>query len=147
MIKIRKLRKQDIDAASAIVTRNYSPAYGRLARAEVAAMFDLSAVSRPTYYAAIEGNRLLGFAGYVVSWMDYEVANIFWVNVDPDHQKRGIGKLLINTLIAKAQKDKAINLVLLTTKTPAYYRKHFGFRTISKFGPNQDHLMELKVDR
>jgi ribosomal protein S18 acetylase RimI-like enzyme len=147
MAHIRKLRRDDIAAACAIVAKNYSPHYAALARRELEAMFTGSSVVRPTYFAVVEKGRLLGFAGYIVSWMDYSVGNVFWVNVDPAFQRRGIGKMLLEKIIAHARTNPDMDVLLLTAKIPEYYRRNFGFRTLSQFGETQDHLMELQLAR
>jgi len=58
------------------------------------------------------------------SWMDYNIYNIFWVNVSPIHQGKGIGTALIEKII-KIIKRKKAKIILLTTSKPKFYSKKF----------------------
>lgn len=146
---IRFLRKSEIEKAASIVRKNYSPKYGRLASRELRTMFGKGAI-KPTYFAAIsdQGSKLIGFVGYTQSWMDYGVYEIFWVNVSPQYQHRGVGKQLVNTAIAAIKREKGSREILLsanfTEGLPKYYQKHFGFKTIRVFGDGY-HLMALTI--
>ncbi|MFA6158453.1 MAG: GNAT family N-acetyltransferase [Candidatus Paceibacterota bacterium] len=147
-MNIRLLTKRDVAAAAAIVGRNYSKEYEKSSTLEIQSMFGDSAVS-PVYYGAEEGGQLVGFAGYIQSWMDYYIYQIFWVNVLPEFQGRGIGKKLVATLIDEIRKDKKAALIQITV-TPEnidFYKKHFDFKIIEPFGEPTEYLMSLNLGK
>jgi N-acetylglutamate synthase-like GNAT family acetyltransferase len=145
-MKIRLLQKKDIDQAAAIVGKNYSKKYGKSAMQEIAEMFSKAPI-RPVYWVAEEKDKILGFAGYMQSWMDYNIYQIFWVNVLPDMQKQGIGKKLVSKTISEIRKKKNANLILLTANSPIYYKKHFGFKSVQKFSKGSYDLMLLNIEK
>ncbi len=49
----------------------------------------------------------------------------------------------IADVLARLRKDKSGQIVLLTTTSPAYYRKHFKFISLRSFGPKKSRLMAL----
>jgi ribosomal protein S18 acetylase RimI-like enzyme len=149
-MKLRLLEKKDIRACAAIVGVNYSKEYEISSEAELESMFSNAAVT-PIYWVAEEKKEIVGFAGYIQSWMDYNVYQIFWVNVSPTYQRKGIGKKLVAKIISEIKKNKKAYLIQLTA-TPSnakYYRQHFGFKSRDKIGsagPNQYHVMSLHVN-
>lgn len=139
-MKIRLIKKREINSVSEIVGLNYSKENERRSRHEIATMFKNCAV-KPEYLIAEVDDKIVGFAGYSQSWMDYHVYEIFWVNVHPKYQNRGIGTALVKKIIQiiknKKGKDKAY-FILLTTCSPKFYDK-LGFKTLIKF--KKDYLM------
>lgn len=142
-MRIRTLKPKDIAAASKIVGQNYCRAYELSSAKEMEAMFKNYAV-KPKYIVAEEKGKIIGLAGYIQSWMDYDIYNIFWVNVLPSHQSRGIGSALIKKVIAliKSKKPKTI---LITTSKPGFYAKKFKFKTLAKFKSDKHDLMFLRL--
>lgn len=149
-MRIRLLRQKDISAATKIVTQNYSHRYGRIAEGELNAMFRNN-VGSPSYVVAEERGKIIGFAGFVQSWMDFHVYHIFWVNVDPQYQNRGIGTALVKRSIQEIKRkrgeDKKAAMILITTTSPAYYKKRFGFKTLTKLHRKKYHLMTLSLEK
>ena len=120
---IRQLQKKDIVAASKIVGLNYSKKDEILSKIELEAMFEKYTYA-PKYIVAEENKKIVGFAGYIMSWMDYHVYNIFWVNVAPKHQGKGIGIKLVKRAILEIQKNKGYkvaNMIIITTNKPKFY--------------------------
>lgn len=148
-MRIRPLRKNEVTDAALIVGKNYSRQYELLARKELGDMFTRGG-PRPVYFVAKEYGLIVGFAGYIQSWMDYSIYQIFWVNVHPAHQGEGVGKALMMRLIREVRKKKNAHLILLTADEqkglPSYYSKNFGFNTLKKFGSHY-HLMSLSLER
>jgi ribosomal protein S18 acetylase RimI-like enzyme len=150
MAIIRLLRQEDIAAAAQIVQANYTERYAELATLEMKEMFGPSPI-RPTYVVAEEDGRVVGFAGFMISWMDYHVATIFWVNVARSVQRRGVGKKLVRKILqmlrAGQEKEGPVHLVLLTASSSlhTYCTRNFGFQTIQIFGPKHYRLMSLRL--
>lgn len=148
-MKIRLLREKDIENAAKIVRLNYSRKYEKSATLELKEMFGNSVI-KPKYFIAEDRGEILGFAGFIQSWMDYDVYQIFWVNVLPKQQGKGIGKSLVEKIINEIKKKKDAAMILLTAdsdvKNNEYYKNNFGFKTIQLFEDNKtSHLMSLPL--
>lgn len=127
-MKIRPLKKADIASAAAIIGKNYSKRDEKYATRELEAMFD-RAVGAPIYYVAEEKGKIIGLAGYIQSWMDYSIYQIFWVNVALEHQKSGVGSALIDRVIQAIKTKKDARYILLSSKLTEYYSR-WGFTAI-----------------
>ena len=144
------MRKNEAEQASKIVGLNYSHKYKISSKKEIFAMFTDSAIP-PKYIVAEENGKVIGFAGYTQSWMDYSVYNIFWVNVTPEYQGRGIGTKLmaetINRIKSINDKENPPMLILITAteKNTIFYKKKFGFKKMFKFKKNDYYLMGLDI--
>lgn len=142
---LRKIKRQDIPHASKIVELNYSKKWKRHVTNEIRETFG-NCVLKPEYVVAEDKGKIIGFAGYSQSWINYHIYNIFWVNVDIKYQRRGVGKLLIKNILkrlkSKTGENKA-NMILLTAKSPEYYKK-FGFKILNEF-KEKDYLMALNL--
>jgi hypothetical protein len=77
-MRIRPIRKNEAGVASRIVGINYSSKYQRLSKLEIEAMFK-NYTGAPRYLVAEDGGKIVGFAGHIQSWMDYNIYQIFWV--------------------------------------------------------------------
>ena len=143
---IRPLEKRDITQVGAIVRKNYSAKYERLAIPELREMFRTGPL-KPRYVVAEEKGKIFGVAGYIQSWMNYNVFQIFWVNVTPERQRQGIGKKLISRAIQQVKKNRQARLILLTTLFPRYYQKHWGFQKIAIFSKKKDNLLTLSLEK
>ncbi len=141
-MKLRRLTKADILKASGIVKANYSEFYGKKSKAEMADAFGKGAI-RPRYLVAEEKGKIIGLTGYMQSWIDYNAYEIFWVNVSPKHQGKGIGTMLVKGAIAEIKKRKGAKFVMLTAARPSFY-KRFNFKTVLKYG-KKGNLMALKL--
>lgn len=144
-MKIRTIKPGDIEKASKIVGQNYSKKFERMSFMEMEAMFK-NYVVRPQYVVAEEKGEIVGLAGYIQSWMDYNIYNIFWVNVSPAHQGNGIGSALVKKIIDIIKKKDA-EMIMLTTSKPKFYSEKFKFKTLSKFKSDKYDLMSLKLKK
>lgn len=145
-MNIRFLQESDIPQASAIVGKNYNKPYEEMSAAEMQEMFG-SATIKPKYMVVEEDDTIVACAGFMQSWMDYNIWNIFWVNVDPDRQRCGIGKQLVQRVIDEIKEDMGgVCLILLTTDSPSYYADHFGFVTLQSFLSGAYQLMSLSLE-
>lgn len=145
MIKIRFLTKKDIPQAAAIVGKNYSKEYQKFATLELKDMFGKQQF-KPFYFVAEKNKKIVGFAGYTQSAMDYNIYEIFWVNVSPERQKQGIGQKLVSRVISEIKNKKDAKLILLSANIPnsRYYKQKFGFKILQPFG-KEYHLMAYKL--
>jgi N-acetylglutamate synthase-like GNAT family acetyltransferase len=142
---IRLMRAEDIPHAALLIGKNYSEEWERRAVPELNEMFG-TGVIKPTYYICEDKDKIIGLAGFIQSWMDYNIFQIFWVNVDPERQRAGIGKELVWTLIEEIKKSEEAALIQLTTDSPHYYSAHFGFKVVDDFVRGTYQLMTLSVE-
>jgi N-acetylglutamate synthase-like GNAT family acetyltransferase len=144
---IRPLKEEDIDSCSKIVGENYSGKYANNSILEMGEMFG-EALIKPEYVVAEENNKIIGFGGYIQSFMDYHVYQIFWINVIPENQGNGIGTNLVQTIIKKIkninEKDKKPLVIQLTTTKPRFYEERFKFKIVSELKEGS-YLMVLNV--
>jgi ribosomal-protein-alanine N-acetyltransferase len=88
--------------------------------------------SASTYFVAVEGDEIIGYAGY---WLILEEAHVTTIGVDPRHQRRGFGDLLMLELIEHAAHHGAkwITLEVRITNYGAQkmYEK-FGFTSLGR---------------
>ena len=65
--------------------------------------------SASSYFVALQGNTIIGYAGY---WLILEEAHITTIGVEPRFQRRGFGELLLMALIDHAGRAEAKWLTL-----------------------------------
>lgn len=106
-------------------------------------------VSGYTFLAAQEGKKTLGFVCFGPHALTEGAYDIYWIAVDPAHQNRGIGGLLIEAVEREVTLLKGSLLILETSSTPPYqpardfYARHnFTLEaTVHDFYALDDHLM------
>lgn len=81
-----------------------------------------------SYVAALDGAELVGFAGLGLAGPE---ASVHTIEVHPEHQRRGIGTMLLRSLLQKAE-DSGVATILLEVSTDnaaalRLYERH-GFR-------------------
>lgn len=147
-MKIRLLTKNDLKSASRIIGINYSKQDEKLAFSELSDMFKDSSI-RPTYYVAEDKSKVVGVAGYTQSLIDNSIYQIFWVNVVPEKQNQGIGKLLVSRIISKIKKKNASMILLtadVTKQNQVYYKENFGFKSLGRYDNKKYDLMSLSLE-
>lgn len=84
------------------------------------------------YFVAEEAGSILGYAGY---WLILEEAHITAIAVSPEHQRRGLGELMLQELIMHAAKAGAkwVTLEVRASNTAAQqlYEK-YGFTSLGR---------------
>ena len=144
-MKIRMIKKREIEDAIKIIHQNYPEIDKEKPKKEIMEMFG-KALIKPVYLVAEENKKILGIAGYIQSFQDYNIYEIFWVNVAKEKQGNGIGTKLVKSVIKRIRgikgELKKAELIELTTTKPQFYEKKFGFKLLSTFG-NKEYLMGL----
>lgn len=85
-----------------------------------------------SYYVAIEGERIVGYAGF---WLILDEAHITTIAVHPTQQRRHLGELLLNHLIAAAFEKEAKWLTLEVRVSNLGAQKlyeKYGFTTLGR---------------
>ena len=97
-MKIRKATLKDIQQMLKVIGLN-SPKYPKtLAKKEIKEMFSGS-LHKPTYLIIEDNREIVAFGGFIRSWVDDMIFNIFWVNTNPQYKNKGFGTKLIEGLI------------------------------------------------
>ena len=147
-MKIRRIRKVDIPDVTKIIARNYSQKSASNAREEISGTFSRDPY-RPRFIVCEKEGRIRGFGGYSQSRINYHIYEIFWLNVDPQYQNRGMGTKMMRELISQIKSKKgeysAASIILLTSTNPNYFSKRFGFKTLQKSRGEKGHLMSLTL--
>ena len=147
-MKVRYLRKNEIDKAVKIIEENNSKKYSLLAKKHLLAMFE-NKMYKPKFMVAEEKDEILGFAGYIMSSLSFRTYEMMWVNVSKRYQRSGIETKLISKVIAEIEsiryKGEKPSNILLSTLKPDYFRR-FGFKNILKFKKNKN-IMALDLAR
>ena len=144
-MRFRKAKKGDISKMFEILKIN-SPKYPKkLAFQELNEMFSKSLL-KPTYIVAEDKKEILAFGGFISSWIDNMVFNIFWVNTNPKYKSQGVGSKLMKDLIDRIKKTKNIKakMILISTKIPNFYKK-FGFKKVTSKYDGDYILMSLNL--
>jgi ribosomal protein S18 acetylase RimI-like enzyme len=100
---------------------------------------------------AEDEGKIVGFAGFIQSWMDYYIYQIPWVNVAPDRQRQGIGKKLVTKVINEIKEKPHADLILLTAEKSKglieYYKKHFKFKVLQNFNKKREYVMVRSLEK
>jgi GNAT superfamily N-acetyltransferase len=97
----------------------------------------LADASRARIYVARDGARIIAMAALHFTTSTAEGGKVAWFEdciVQPEHRRKGLGKTLLEYVIAQAQAEGALRVMLLTdgdnASAQALYRKS-GFRDSS----------------
>ena len=122
---VRKLQKEEIAGIRHIADVNDYP--GDELIKDMEDMFSDSN-EKPTFLVAVLEGRVVGFIGYRSTWMDFGSFSIFWVMVQLDLQRKGIGKKMMHWTLEKIRSEPDAKHVMLSTSKPRYYMQ-FDFQT------------------
>ncbi|MBT4373450.1 GNAT family N-acetyltransferase [archaeon] len=142
---MKKATKKDLLKMLEIIKTN-NPKYPKqLVHKELKEMFSESLL-RPTYFVAENKKEIVALGGFISSWVDNAVFNIFWMNTNSKYQKQGIGTKLMKELInqIKKQKKPKSKIILISTEIPKFYKK-FGFKKINSRYDGNYLLMEKRL--
>ena len=144
-MKIRKATKKDLKEMFEIIKLN-SPNYQKnLAENEIKEMFS-KALIKPIYFVVEDNGKIVAFNGFIHSWVDNMVVDLFWVNTHPDYKGKGIQGKLINHVIKNIKKIKKpkVRMIIISTKIPSFFKK-FGFKIITDKYDRDYVLMGMKL--
>ena len=145
-MRFRKAKKEDISKMFEILKINNPKYPKKLAFQELNEMFSKSLI-KPTYIVVEDKKEILAFGGFIPSWVDNMVFNIFWVNTNPKYKNQGVGSRLMEDLINRIKKIKNIKakMILISTKIPSFYKK-FGFKKITSKYDKDYIIMSLNLN-
>jgi [ribosomal protein S18]-alanine N-acetyltransferase len=121
-MELRRLQLTDLAQVVAIDRRAFTSPWSL-------GMFVLE-LSKPggIYMAASEGSQI---RGYVICARYDEAWHVMSIAVDPDHQRRGIGRLLMDAIIEVAGDGANFTLEVRVSNTPAIaLYESYGFESV-----------------
>jgi ribosomal protein S18 acetylase RimI-like enzyme len=116
----------DLPGVLAVASSGFGRADAQRAQPDFNDMFS-PAGWRPFFYVAENhGNRrIVGLAGYAVSWLNYGVYELFWVGVLEEFRGMGAGKALVSQCLSDLA--AIADQVILATDIPDFYAKNWKF--------------------
>lgn len=142
---LRRMNEDDIPFLTSIVSENYSKFFAEQFVNE--ANFALNKLPfKPNFIVIENQDKILGCACWNSNWCSWGVFNISWVQVKKHFQNIGIGKLLVNKCLEELKPQAG--LIILSTSSPDYYSKNWGFKILQQYRGNEGEnyiLMSLEV--
>jgi len=100
------------------------------------------------FYVVTDGNQIIGCGAIGPYWGREEESSLFTIFVDPDHQRKGIGRMIMDTL----EKDeyflraKRIEIPASITGVPFYLKSGYHYKNgIGE--PDEEHLIRMEKNR
>jgi ribosomal protein S18 acetylase RimI-like enzyme len=143
MMTVELFREEYRAECLRIVAENYDRTMALNLDRELSDVFSNSSFP-PRFFVLKQDNEVIGLGCYTISWMDYGVYEISWINVDQQHQGRGLGTFLVSRIIEELQAKKARVILLFASKAVSLYER-LGFMRVAAFG--HDHLMVLGINQ
>lgn len=127
-MNIRLARKEDSDSLEDLTVTVGGEEWRKLAHDYIQCMLSQD-FRRPAFLVAMEGNKLVGCAAISEELFTVDVWGISWVNVHPDHERRGIGQKLVEACLDEISRraGKRVTVILNTYpgKTGLYDKTGF----------------------
>ncbi len=164
MITILQATPKDIPAIQEIAHKTWPITYGDiLSKAQLDYMLDLmysdaslleQLKTKPHFFLAKEGDSFLGFTSCENNYLINKVTRIHKIYILPEAQGKGVGKLLIDKVIALAKENQSEVISLNVNKfnkAVSFYKK-IGFEIVAEedldIGDGylmEDYKMEMKL--
>ena len=100
------------------------------------------------FYVVIEDDQIIGCGAIGPYWNREDESSLFTIFVDPDHQKKGIGRKIIDTLENDEffLRAKRIEIPASITGVPFYLKMGYHYKNgISE--PDEEHLIRMEKNR
>jgi GNAT superfamily N-acetyltransferase len=137
-ILIRKIEISDIDECIQMTIESFGTEYPEKQfesiRGEFLEAFKDDWWGKPHYYVATIDDQIVGMAGYVQSWLDWDTFEFFWLSVRKSMYKKGIGKMLNNYLEEQVKNSSSIKnditILFSCTRNLVEYHKKNGYNVL-----------------
>jgi GNAT superfamily N-acetyltransferase len=107
---------------------------------------DVQLIRDGAYFAATDGTRIVG----VSAWRAGVAAQVHGIFVDPDHARRGVGRMLLNLCVAAAAEAGFARLDAVSNLTAEPLFRACGFRAARPFDlalPDGTSLSAVRVTK
>ena len=139
MVELELFKEEYRGDCLRIAAENYDSTRALTLDCELSEMFSNSSFA-PKFFVLRKDSVTIGFACYTISWMDYGVFEIGWVNIDRAHQGNRLGEYLVTRIIEELKFKRARVILLFASKAVTLYDR-LGFQRLAQFG--SDWLMSL----
>lgn len=164
MITISQATSKDIPIIQEIAHKTWPITYGSiLSKAQLDYMLDLmysdaslleQLKTKPLFFLAYEDDVCLGFTSCENNYLNKNVTRLHKIYILPEAQGKGVGKLLIEKVIALAKENQSEVISLNVNKfnkAVSFYKK-IGFEIVAEEDLDigngylmEDYKMELKI--
>lgn len=128
-ILISLATQENLSDLIALITANYDTETAKFFIIDFTDMFSTASI-KPTFYVAKNTDgAVVGVYSLWSDTKDFGMQNLVWLNVRPEHQRKGIGKLLLRHAVATARDRGEFLLSLSSKETTREYYERFGFTT------------------
>lgn len=148
-MELRPIQRKDFDEMLNITKLIYpeSHTYLEKMKSDFKETFSKSLL-KPHYLVVVEGNKVLGFAGFAPSRINYRIYEFFSLMVHPEYRRKGIGTKLVNERIkiikSLKRNENEKYRIHLTSIVPGFLER-FGFEKIGKPLKNGSNVMSLEI--
>ena len=100
------------------------------------------------FYVFLEGSDIIGCGAIGPYWGKEDESSLFTIFVDPDHQGKGVGRFIMETLESDEffLRAKRIEIPASITGVPFYLKMGYHFKDgISE--PDEEHLIRMEKNR
>jgi N-acetylglutamate synthase-like GNAT family acetyltransferase len=139
---LRRATRRDLPAMLDIIAQTFAKEDAATAKGELIAIMKGASCEHIFLVAFIDG-AMVGLAGLVQSWLDFNAYEILWVGVRPGLQGLGVGQTIIKELLKQAGSIKgrsAVRTILLSTEAVGFFKK-CGFTSIAPLTTGGDLMM------
>lgn len=149
-MKIRKLKPSDIEECINMSTESfgledYSKKEFAFMRREFGLAFEKGDWEIPKYFFAVEEKKIVGMAGYVQSWADWESFEFFWLCVRKGYEGKGIATALVKhreeEVTKQAGSNSDVTIIFSCTNKLIKFHKKNGYKVILKKAAGTEVLM------
>ncbi len=143
-MQIRELQAHEVESAASLVGLNYDVDDEKQATKEMAAMFLEENPLKPIYFVAEEQKEIIWVIGVSLSRIDYDVYELFWLNVHPNRQGQGIGTKLTNHVIDYVKSRWGKMIIISAGPHLVDYYEGFWLAKVNQISEKQ-YLMTFKI--
>jgi GNAT superfamily N-acetyltransferase len=149
-MEIRRMCETDIDECVSMAIESFgASAYPKkqyeTMREEFLMGLEKEHWGRPNYFVCEIDGIIVGMAGYVQSWLDWDTYEFFWLSVRKGHYGKGIGKALVeyreNEVIKKAAFKDDITILFSCTNSVIDYHKRNGYKVVIEKAASKEVIM------
>ena len=155
-IAVRRIEEADAKAVSDLIRKTISISnkkdypedlMDRLIESETPEHV-LEIASWTHFYVVLEGDVIIGCGAIGPYWGKEDESSLFTIFVDPDHQGKGIGRKIMETLESDEYflRAKRIEIPASITGIPFYLKMGYHYKDgISE--PDEEHLIRMEKNR
>lgn len=147
---IRPIAEKDIDecvsmAMESFGTKTYPKEQYDTMREEFTMGLSELHWGRPNYIVCEIDNKIVGMAGYIQSWLDWDTYEFFWLSVRVGYYGVGIGSALVKfreeEVVKKSAFKDDITIMFSCTKDVIKYHENHGYKVVVKKAARKEVIM------